>query len=141
MEATPDAVPSPVRIAFACWIVVILVGLIGGLLIAFGAGSALFAGIDEAADESTAALTTAGVITIVFGLAQLWLTFRMKAGANWARITLAVLGVLSLASMWGGSGGGAYNWLYLVLLVAGIILMFLPASSAWFSRPARQTLT
>lgn len=137
MESPPREAPAQVRGAFFCWIAVTLIGLIGGLLLTLGAGSALFAGIDEAENESTAVLTAAGVVAIVFGLVQLWLAFRMKAGANWARITLTVLGALSLASMWGGSGGGVFNWVYLVLLVPGIVLMFVPASSAWFIRPAR----
>ncbi len=128
--------PTPVRIAFGCWIVITLLGLVGGILIAAGAGSALYSGIDETADESTAALTIAGIVVVAFGLIQLWLAFRMNAGTNWARIVLAVLGVLSLISMWGGSGGGAYNWIYLVLLVGGVALMFLPANTDWFSSRA-----
>lgn len=128
--------PTPVRISFACWIINTIISLIGGIVLAAGAGSALFAGIDEADDESTAALTAAGILVIVFGLIQLWLVFRMRAGRNWARIVLTILGIASLASMWGGSTGGAINWINLVLLVAGVALMFAPANSDWFtSRP------
>ncbi|QDQ96306.1 hypothetical protein [Tomitella fengzijianii] len=138
--SSSGATPTPVRIAFVCWIVVTLLGLIGGILIAAGAGSALFSGIDDVADESTAALTTAGIVVIVFGLVQLWLAFRMRSGANWARIVLAILGILSLTSMWGGSGGGVYNVLYLIILVAGVILMFLPANGDWFRGAAQRAL-
>lgn len=136
IKATP---PTPVLIAFGCWVAVTLLGLIGGILLAAGAGSSLFAGIDDVGDESTAVLTAAGVVVVIFGLIQLWLSFRMKAGTSWARIVLAVLGVLSLASMWGGSGGGVYNWVYLVLLVAAVLLMFVPANADWFRGPARQS--
>lgn len=124
--------PTPVRISFACWIIITVVGIVGGVLLAAGAGSAVFAGIDEEDGRSTAVLAITGALVLVFGLIQLWLAFKMRAGHNWARITLAVLGVLSLISMWGGSGGGIYNWVYLILLVIGVAAMFAPANAAWF---------
>ncbi|WP_345033378.1 hypothetical protein [Kutzneria kofuensis] len=39
------------------------------------------------------------MVAIVFAALYLWLAFKLKAGRNWARVTLAVLTVLHLVTL------------------------------------------
>ncbi|MCZ4077653.1 hypothetical protein O1W68_06845 [Rhodococcus sp. H36-A4] len=130
--------PDTVRYSFICWVVVTVVGIIGGIAVLIGPGAAALSGISEADGMSTGALAGGGIIAIVLALIQLWLAFRMRAGRNWARIVLTIVGVAYLLSVFSGGGvAGIFNWIYLVVFVAAVVLMFVPASGAFFRSRTR----
>lgn len=102
-------------------------------------------------------VNTAKIITVVIGVVFLALyllfAFKMRAGRNWARIVLTVLSALSIASSFSASGSVNVNGTVYkststqttgivgaVLAIVAIVLMFLPASNAYFaqSKAARQ---
>ena len=62
------------------------------------------------------------VLTIVFAR-------KMIQGRNWARIVLTVFAGLQLFGVFAPFGVGL---LHLLVLVAAVVLSFLPASNAWF---------
>ncbi|KJY46543.1 hypothetical protein VR46_08505 [Streptomyces sp. NRRL S-444] len=155
--ATPaaTATPSAVRTAHALWLTAVAAGasetaLAVGRMTADGTGSAAGIGVGLA------------VRLTVFTAAVL-IARRMRTGARWARITLAVgLGVLGTASMVaqplghlldGGSVAaaldgadaldlvfGASRAVHVAAVLTAVFLMFRPASNAWFRsfrKPAR----
>lgn len=64
---------------------------------------------------------------------QCWAAFRLLRGERWARFVLSAMAVMSLA----GASGAVQSGLVvpgLVLALAGTVLMWLPASSAYFHR-------
>ncbi len=81
-------------------------------------------------------------IMIVVALVYLLLAFLAFRGRNWARIVVAVLTVgfvlLLLAGLVSGGGSGGVLGLAVFLLVAtigGVVILFLPDSNRFFSRP------
>lgn len=77
----------------------------------------------------TGGVIIAVVIGIIFIAAYVLFAVLMRRGANWARIVLLVLTVLSLFDILSGFGLGA---LRTVLGVIATILVFLPAASEYF---------
>ncbi|MFE2285389.1 hypothetical protein ACFXDJ_14585 [Streptomyces sp. NPDC059443] len=149
--ATSTHPPKTIRTAHTLWLTAIAAGAFETVLAitrmtADGTGSAGEIGIGLA------------VRLTVFAAAAL-IARRMRAGARWARITLALgLGVLGTASMAvqplgylldGGSlsaaaaRAGALDWLFgasravhVAAVLTAVALMFRPASNAWFRRTA-----
>ncbi|WP_405977877.1 hypothetical protein [Streptomyces sp. NBC_00158] len=148
----PAAPPAPVRTAHVLWLTAVAAGafetvLAVGRMAADGTGSAGEIG------------TGLAVRLTVFTLAVLCAR-RMRDGARWARVTLAVgLGVLGTASMVvpplghladGGSVAdalsragaldlvfGASRAVHVAAVLVAVALMFRPAANAYFRRAAR----
>lgn len=150
----PPQVPAPAEVltAVKLWFVSILVGLLGGIL-----GYALTdknAALQKAMDSNTSGLSRADLETLVnvglvIGLTvalvmlglEVFFVLKMKAGRNWARIVLTVLGALSALSSLVGlaqgfSLGSAVNLISLLLTIAAVVFMFRPAATHYF-KPAR----
>ncbi|MCX4783027.1 hypothetical protein [Streptomyces sp. NBC_01264] len=145
--------PQATRTAYALWLTAVAAGafetvLAIGRMAADGTGSPGEIGVGLAIRLS---VFTAAVLV----------ARRMRDGARWARIVLALgLGVLGTASMVlqplghlldGGSivaaaeGAGALDWVFgasravhVGAVLTAVLLMFLPASNAWFHRTASQ---
>lgn len=141
--------PKEVDISFWLWIATVVLGALGvvvmyiqiDLLRAELVNSLLAQ--DSTVDRPTVErfATVGSVVAIVIGLVlvgtQLLLVFLMRAGRNWARIVLAVLGgLVVLFGLIGFALSTLSGLLQLLLLVAAIVTMFLPAANAWF-RPHR----
>ncbi|WP_326587144.1 hypothetical protein [Streptomyces sp. NBC_01294] len=140
----PGPPPAAVRAAYALWITAVAAGVFETALMlsrnpADGAGAGL---------AVRSAVFTAAVLVAV----------RMRRGAGWARITLALgLGVLGTASLVveplgylldGGSlagalaGADALEWVFgvsrtvhLAAVLTAVALMFAPAANAYFRGP------
>lgn len=130
--------PTAVRTSFWCWVLLALINILGAIILMAGGGGALFAGVDDtdiAVDgesvTSTILLAT-GIIVLVLALIQVWLAFRMRAGRNWARIALTIVGIAALASMF--TAGGAYPWITAAATLVATIGMLMPANADWFAR-------
>lgn len=86
---------------------------------------------------ATAGLVIGAVIGVALTALQLLFAFLMRAGRNWARIVLAVFGVLGvLSGLYSTSSeAGAQSVLSVVslLVVLGaLVTMFLPGANPWF---------
>ncbi|MBA2309402.1 MAG: hypothetical protein H0W01_08935 [Pseudonocardiales bacterium] len=146
--------PKEVETAFRLLMANVVIGIIGSIL--------SFATIPSLVDERIrtsdlpnveAAVRTGIIIGVVIGLVILALyiffAFQMRGGKNWARITLTVLGALSVVFTLIGIGTyssliatGLFGVLSVVisliqlgLVIAAIYFMFRPAANAYFTTP------
>jgi len=85
---------------------------------------------------------------VIFVGVYLLFAWKMFAGRNWARIVLTVFGALSLLSAltptsrtvtvnsetYNVTTGAWAGWVQALLAVAGIVLMYLPLSNAYFKQ-------
>jgi hypothetical protein len=136
-----------VEISFGLWVATLVLGVIGAVL-SYSQIKQVQAqminqmvtqnpSVDQSMIERTAT-TTLIVVVVVWLLvmaAMFLFVFLMRAGRNWARIVLAVLGglyvIFSLIGV--AVAGSVAGLLQLLLLVGAIATMFLPAANAWFA--------
>jgi hypothetical protein len=155
--AEPPARPTTVTLAFVAWLVMTALSLISLILVLTSPiwDQAVAAGL-QAPDTNgvridASTVVNAAKITSVVGFligAALYLlfAFKMRAGRNWARVVLTVIGVLGVLSAVLPTyrsvtvNGNTFvvqnygiHWIGLALLVAALVLMFLPASNTYFS--------
>lgn len=152
--------PGTVKGAFLIYLIAALLALVGIVLTltsdvwdqAVAAATANTSGISTQSLVNTVRITTVVVGVILLGLYLLF-AFKMRAGRNWARIVLTVLSALSILSPASSSSSVTVNgtvyqststqatgWIGAALAVVAIVLMYLPASNAYFtaSKAARQ---
>lgn len=93
---------------------------------------------DEQVQQSAtvAQAFTAGVM-VLFGLVYLWLSFKLKAGRNWARVVLTVMTLLQLASVVADQGTTAFGYVSCAIAVAALVLSYLPASNTYIAEVKR----
>jgi hypothetical protein len=133
VSTTTDAGRRPGTVEAAFWLY--LVAPVVGLILAIvGIGAASSAGNAAAARAGVPASTVSGLIVtgivldVILLIAVIVVDVFFRRGANWARIVMTVLGVLSIF-------GGVVP---LLISVVAIVLSWLPASNVWF-RSARGT--
>lgn len=156
------AAPGSVKGAFLIYVVAALLAIVGAVLlvtsktwdaaIAASAGKANASGITAESLANAVKIATIVVTVIIVGLYLLF-AFKMRAGRNWARVVLTVLSALSIANtarssssitvnnqVYSAAGSQVFSWLGAILAILAIVLMFLPASNAYFtaSKAARQ---
>jgi preprotein translocase subunit SecG len=156
------AAPGSVKGAFLIYVVAALLAIVGAVLlvtsktwdaaIAASAGKANASGITAESLANAVKIATVVVTVIIVGLYLLF-AFKMRAGRNWARVVLTVLSALSIANtarssssitvnnqVYSAAGSQVFSWLGAILAILAIVLMFLPASNAYFtaSKAARQ---
>lgn len=149
--------PLPVLRSFQLWVASVVISVIGaGLAVVSWGGQkeqvvqefldAARSGGTEVTREQAETFATAVFvgtigITLALTLFLLFLAFRMRAGRNWARIVLTVVGgATALFGIAGVAAGGATaisSVLQSGLMIAAIVFMYLGASSAYFSKRAR----
>lgn len=148
--------PPDVQTSFKLWLAAIVAGAASTLL-----GSLLFEDIlaisgeelppELGPEDAQLALAFGAVLLVVFTLGVLALlllfAFKMRAGRNWARIVLTVVGGVILVIGLLGLGGtfalfglgalgvlaGLLSLAQLVLFAAAIFFMFRPGASAYFA--------
>lgn len=154
-----EPVPAPARpvtvtAAFWCWILVIVSSAVGAALLI---NSPVWTQVlQQAQRDANTTIDVSSLVRVVRGFAiagfvvfaglYLLFSFKMRAGRNWARITLTVLGALNLLSaLTPTTGSVTYgdqtyhantgaNWVTAVLIVAAIVLMWLGKSNEFFAR-------
>lgn len=99
-----------------------------------------FAGTDITPELIVSLVRTIAVIVLVAALVYLLLAVLSFAGRNWARIVLAVVSAgFVLLLLFGLVTGGATAdtllvlGVLLVLIVASVVIAFLPPSNAWYA--------
>lgn len=151
-QVAPPAAPGSVKGAFLIYLLAALLAALGIVLSLTSNiwDDAIAAGANTSGLDTQTVVNTAKIVTVVVGaiLLALYLlfAFKMRAGRNWARIVLTVLSALSIASSFSASAsvtvnGNVYKststqatgWIGAVLGIIAIVLMFLPASNAYFS--------
>lgn len=135
------APPRQVNTAFWLYIVAAVISVIALIVTAATAAGSKdtikqqFADRGQTVSDSTLdALVSAGVIAgvvigILFLAAFVLFAFFMRRGANWARIVLLVLTVLSIFSVTSGYGLGAVR---VIASVIATILIFLKPANEYF---------
>jgi hypothetical protein len=159
--AAPVAPPGSVNGAFFIYVLAALVSLVGIILTltssvwadAIAANVTTTSGTNVHTLVNTVKITSA-VFGVIFLALYLFFAFKMRAGRNWARIVLTVLSALSIISaltttttavtvnghVYKSTSTQFVGWIGVVLAIVAIVLMFLPASNAYFtaSKAARQ---
>lgn len=134
MSSTPR--PTAVTVSFVAWALATLLGLAAAVLLLVSAPTAVVDGDSSlTADFFGITFLFAGLLVLAFTVIQGVVLLRMRAGRNWARVTLTVIGVLQ-----------AFNAIFSIGLnpvippigIATIPMstraMWLPASNAYFGR-------
>jgi hypothetical protein len=151
--------PGPVKGAFLVYVVVAVLALVSLVLSVTSSvwqqaidDNPNTSGIDAQSLVNTVKIV-AVVVGVIFIALYLFFAFKMRAGRNWARIVLTVLSALSILSstsasssvtinnnVYRSTGSQTFSWIGTVLAIVAIVLMFLPASNAYFSasKAARQ---
>lgn len=140
------AVPRDVNIAFAVWVLSMVLSTILQLVDVNG-----FVEVyqKQLANQPPEAQLSAGtlkgvyiVAVIAVGLVMLLFAWKMRQGRNWARVLLAVLALVSLYVQ--GTTVGISDWLAVVGVVitaTGLVYMFMPPANAYFREVRQQQLT
>lgn len=125
--------PRTVTISFVLWLVTIILGILGSVALLVVAG--VESNNTDIVAGQAGVYIAAATITMALALLELVVVFKMRAGRNWARITLLVLAALQVvsAASQGGAGTG-FSWSGLVAVIIATVLMFLPASSHFFRK-------
>ena len=138
--AAPTERPSTVKAGIGAFLANTLLGLLSSI-VTFADFNSL---VDTAArdagvspDSVRAGVMVGAVIGLVFLAAYLLMLWYAWQGRNWARIVLWVLGGLGVLSGLVGLGNGngflaAVGVLQLLLVIAGIVLLALKPSNAWY---------
>jgi hypothetical protein len=85
----------------------------------------------QVADAAVAVIVTWSIITLLFwAITFVLFAFFMRRGANWARIILTVLTVLSALNILTGYGSG---FIQFAATVVAVVLMWLRPSSEYFA--------
>ncbi len=157
----PVAPPGSVNGAFFIYLIAAVLAVIG-IILTLTSNVWEQAIADSGADTSGvnvhSLVNTVKIVSVVFGVIfialYLLFAFKMRAGRNWARIVLTVLSALSIISSVSTTttavtvNGHVYKststqltgWIGVILAVIAIVLMYLPASNAYYkaSKASRQ---
>ena len=76
-----------------------------------------------------------GIIGVVLAALMVFFAFKARAGRNWARITLTVLGALVL--LYHLFGFSLLGLVIVLVVAAAVVTMYLPASKAYFDSAKR----
>lgn len=139
-----EAVVAPRQVVIGFWLyiaaaVLSVISLIIALAASGGARDAVVAQLTEqgveVSDSAINALIGASIgvsifFAVVWTAAFVLFAFFMKRGANWARIVLTVITVLSLVNVFSGFGLGAVQ---VVASVIATVLIWLRPASEYFN--------
>lgn len=132
--ATPKHRPGSVTWSFVIWIIGAILSLISAVIL-FIIGAA--GGTAVAVSGAPAAgiiIMVAGAFALVIGILELIVVVKMRAGRNWARVLLTVFTILQILGAFSQGGSNSWSsWASFALVIIATILMYVPASNAYFS--------
>lgn len=141
------AVPEPkeVRLSFFLWLAGAILLVVSSVLVLAQRDMALeearkaapTPGVTPEQLESavTAVLVFLVVVGVVFAALMVFFAFKARAGRNWARITLTVLGAFVL--LYHLFGFSLLGLVIVLVVAAAVVTMYLPASKAYFDSAKR----
>ncbi|WP_434315582.1 hypothetical protein [Leifsonia sp. P73] len=144
--AAPTGIPTTVNTAFWLYIASAVLSVIGGIVtIATASGDRAQIirqiqnsgtnlhgqNIDTLASAAVAVAIGSSIVTLIFwAIVFVLFAFFMRRGANWARIVLTVLTVVSLLNI---IPGFPFGLIQVIASIVAVILIWLRPSSAWFA--------
>jgi hypothetical protein len=137
--------PLPVQVAFWIWVASAVLSLVLAVLtpqqksdIINALNNAKPAGIAPNQYEQYAnTLITVSIVTLVlFAALYVFFAYKVRAGRNWARMTLTVLMVLGVAYD-AYTGTLLSSGIGLLISAVGVILVYFPSASAYFAANRR----
>jgi hypothetical protein len=139
--------PTEIQAAFWCFIAAAVVIVVGGLL-SLGSKQQIIDTLranntsNLTADEinSVASVTLTALLVVAIIIAGLFVlfAFKVRAGRNWARITLAIVAVLDLISLLNSRGSASIlSYIGVIAAVVGAILAFTPKASEYMAAVKR----
>ncbi|MDU0294184.1 hypothetical protein [Saccharothrix longispora] len=140
-KSTP---PPTIVAAFAGFLVSSATALATGLLLLGARQEALDAvrsgspstSQEEAEFATTVALGVAVGIALLVALVYLWLSFKLKAGRNRARVVLTLFTLVQAASLIAGQGN-VVGYVSVAAAAVAVVLAYLPASNAYVASVER----
>ncbi|WP_033371352.1 hypothetical protein [Humibacter albus] len=145
--AAPVRRPGAVTAAYVIWLIGAIISLLGAIfalvigIFALTIG-AVAAGLGGAA--AGAIILTLAIFVFIIAIIELIIVSRMRAGRNWARVVLTILGALSIAStivQWAqntsNAGTGVGSAISVAIVLLAIILMYVPTANAYFAAGRR----
>lgn len=132
----PRLRPLTVHIAFVLWLVAIVAGFVTAVVLLVSAGTSVAAGDSSlTADFFGITFVFAGLLVLVLTAIQAAIVFRMRAGRNWARVTLTVVAVLQIVNAIFSIGlNPGLSIITIVMDAVATALMWVPASNRFFGR-------
>jgi hypothetical protein len=137
--------PVPVRVAFWIWVVSAVLSLVSAVLTPREKGEIINAlttakpqGITPAQYEQYAnTLIIVSIVTLVlFAALYVFFAYKVRAGKNWARMTLTVLMVIGVAYD-AYTGTLLSSGIGLLISAVAVILVYFPSASAFFAARKR----
>jgi hypothetical protein len=130
----PPAATRPATVSAVFWVALaqVLCSLLGAGVLAM-----ILLAVDTSRSEGVAAAVLLGVVTVVVDACWLGLAWMVRGGSQVARVTLAVLtaiGALVALVFSVVAWAVIVPLLGLVLQGAVLVLLFSPATNAWFAR-------
>ncbi|GGP75463.1 hypothetical protein [Saccharothrix coeruleofusca] len=92
---------------------------------------------EQAEQATTVTMAFSAGVMVLVGLVYLWLSFKLKAGRNWARVVLTVITLLQLAAVLTDQGTTAFGYVSCAIAVAALVLSYLPASNTYIAEVKR----
>ena len=146
-QARP-ALPEPkeIRTSFFLWLASALLLVVSSVLVLLSRETVLEEARKAARDtqgvtvEQVESLTTAvlvfsAIIGVVLAALMVLFAFKVRAGRNWARITLTVLG--AIVCIYYLLGFTLIGFLVVLVVAAAVVTLYLPASKAYFDSVKR----
>lgn len=137
--------PVTVQVAFWIWIASAVLSLVFAVLIPRQKSAIIDAlrtakpqGIEPSQYEQYAnTLVVTTIVTLVlFALLYVFFAYKVRVGRNWARMTLTVLLILGFV-YYAYTGTLLSNGFGLLISVIALLLVYLPASNAYFAARKR----
>ena len=139
--------PTEVQASFWCFIAAAVVVLVGGLL-SLGARQQIVDTLranntgnltaDQLNQVASVTLTVLLVVAVIIAGLFVLFAFKVRAGRNWARITLAIIAILDLISLLNSRGSASIlSYIGVIAAVVGAILAFTPKASEYMAAVKR----
>ena len=132
----PRLRPPAVTVAFVLWLAAVVVGFVTAVVLLVSAGTSVVPGDSSlTADFFGITFVFAGLLVLILTAFQAAVVFRMRAGRNWARVTLTVVAVLQIVNAIFSVGlNPALSIATIVLNAVATVAMWVPASNRFFGR-------
>jgi hypothetical protein len=92
---------------------------------------------DQLQQAATLAQGIAVGVAVLIGLVYLWLSFKLKAGRNWARVVLTIFTLVQAGAVVATEGNDVAGYATLGVAVFALVLSYLPRSNVYIEAVRR----